>query len=952
MDPNLIAKMHADSLLGKSPAPTHLLITREGNSELPPISWPCNGPSAPPTVHPPSDWPSSNPSSAPTDSSPPPMIQGRQKSHCPTSTGQSPTNNIELGTPTTQSPSDVQSPVYMQPSGTYPQPPFWPPDLIGVITEVANTPSPAPVKPEFVFDFTNEAAEKNFLVLSKYDFDVEKAIRAQAGSPVGYGSEFRPTHQLEKVFSRHPNWLRMKSILENGSDWPLEDLDYETRLSDLEEALQFGNHKGASLKPELLEKLITKDVTKGFAFLLPRSKITRIPGALMAPMNIMNQKTIDEHGNIIGKDRLTHDQSFKFSSGTSVNSRVIKDQLLPCKFGNALRRLINWAVAARLKYPDKPIVACKIDYDSAYRRCHISGKVATQTCTQLPELDLAIMSLRLTFGGAPGPYEWGVISEAICDLAIAILQHDDWNPSELHAPGQDLVPPKHLMDSSIPLGQARELIVDIPVNPRGTADVYIDDTVGLAVDIEGSGNDTRLERAILLAIHVTARELHPSEPVLRATMAALTKLLAEARCEEIKPVLGWILDFHRLIASLPKNKFVAWSEAIQDMITRGNTTADELECNIGRMGHLGMILPSIHHFLSRLRDLHRRATSVNRRSVPIPEVCQEDLKLMLFFLEQAHNGISFNLIAYRRPTHVYRSDSCPIGLGGYSHEGWAWRFYIPLFLRYRASNNLLEHIASIITVWIDIIMGRLKEGDCSLSMTDSSTSEGWSRKTNFPEDGEDPIQATIRIEVARSHAMRLMKHGIKDYSQWFPGKENDVADALSRDDDRSDEELTHILRTFVPSQVPKHFEIVPLPNEISSWLTSLLQRLPVKEQLREKHTRTKLGRGAGGSNGVNLSDSKIFFSSPLTEQTESGSSVPLPLLCDKPDIRDQLGIHWLRAQSEVPSHLWFRPSGTMECQTPQRMMMGNLADFYLANSGGTETKTQIPNNKKPSPSAC
>jgi hypothetical protein len=37
-------------------------------------------------------------------------------------------------------------------------------------------------------------------------------------------------------------------------------------------------------------------------------------------------------------------------------------------------------------------------------------------------------------------------------------------------------------------------------------------------------------------------------------------------------------------------------------------------------------------------------------------------------------------------------------------------------------------------------------------MTDSTTSEGWLRKSNFIKDDEDPIQATIRIEVARLHA--------------------------------------------------------------------------------------------------------------------------------------------------------------------------------------------------------
>jgi hypothetical protein len=43
------------------------------------------------------------------------------------------------------------------------------------------------------------------------------------------------------------------------------------------------------------------------------------------------------------------------------------------------------------------------------------------------------------------------------------------------------------------------------------------------------------------------------------------------------------------------------------------------------------------------------------------------------------------------------SDSCPAGLEGYSHEGFAWRFYLPDDLKFRASNYLLEHLAAIIS---------------------------------------------------------------------------------------------------------------------------------------------------------------------------------------------------------------------------------------------------------------
>jgi hypothetical protein len=135
--------------------------------------------------------------------------------------------------------------------------------------------------------------------------------------------------------------------------------------------------------------------------------------------------------------------------------------------------------------------------------------------------------------------------------------------------------------------------------------------------------------------------------------------------------------------------------------------------------------------------------SETRGQIKINEQCTEDLQFLLFVLGKCHQGIDLNLIAFRQPTHIYRSDSCLAGLGRYSHKGFAWQFYLPDKLKFHASNNLLEHLAAIIMPWIDIIAGYLKKGDCALSMTNSTTSEGWLRKSNFIEDGKDPIQATI-----------------------------------------------------------------------------------------------------------------------------------------------------------------------------------------------------------------
>ena len=142
----------------------------------------------------------------------------------------------------------------------------------------------------------------------------------------------------------------MEDILTNGSKWPLEEVSEASRTSDLQDALTFGNHKGASKKTDLLLKLIDKDVKYGYSVPIPLESVTRIPGLEMAPMNIMAQNTIGEFGRVVPKDRLTHDQSWKWGSGTTVNSLIRKELLQECRYGFCIRRIVNWAIAARRTY--------------------------------------------------------------------------------------------------------------------------------------------------------------------------------------------------------------------------------------------------------------------------------------------------------------------------------------------------------------------------------------------------------------------------------------------------------------------------------------------------------------------------------------------------------------------------------------------------------------------------
>ena len=210
-------------------------------------------------------------------------------------------------------------------------------------------------------------------------------------------------------------------------------------------------------------------------------------------------------------------------------------------------------------------------------------------------------------------------------------------------------------------------------------------------------------------------------------MVAKNKLLAEGGLSETQVILGWLFNFWTLTISLPDHKFIARTTAIQKMIMSKRTTSKDLDTTILRMGRVGFVIPWVYYSLGRLRSLHYH--SKNRRFITVKDMCMKDLELMKEILAKAKIGIDMNLLACLAPDQTYYSDLCPAGLRGYSDQGHAWRFYVPSHLQFQATNNLLEYLAKIITPWIGLLPGRLERGDCTLSMTDSTTAEGWMRKS-------------------------------------------------------------------------------------------------------------------------------------------------------------------------------------------------------------------------------
>ena len=818
----------------------------------------------------------------------------------------------------------------------------WPQDLISTIKELSVATPVTPSKSKFSFEVSDIAATDNWQILSDSGFCLGTALTQDSDSITRYGSEFKSHKLLRKIFHKHPLWKRLKLILKRGIKFPLEHTSIEIRKLDLASAIEFGNHKGIEKHPTIFTDLVNTDVQKGFALIIPFDKLTQLPGALLCPMNVIEQHTISDMGEIIDKQRACHDLSFPFPpSDTSVNSRVRKDDLQPCMFGHCIVRIIHYIIALRLNHPNMPILIQKIDFKSAYHRAHLNHETAIQCCSRYQQF--ALIPLRAVFGGSPCPSEWSIISECAADLSNIILNHDGWNPSDTRSPNQTKIAAPQLLDSSQPFEPALPTVVTITTEKHGKTDVYIDDLITIT-----TATDDNIERtncAAPLSIHVIGRPVDPKETIRRDDLLCFRKLQAEARLEETKVVLGWLINTRTLCISLPHHKFKAWTTQLMTIVRDGKTSRKELHSLLGRLTHLNTIIPHILHFLGRIRSLCISAT--RRRFVFLKRVHKEDLLLLNSFMSKAHKGINMNLLSFRRPTHVYCSDACPQGLGGFNNKGVAWRWQLPEDLRNKATINMLEHAASIVGPWFDLLTHNLPPLSCTLSLTDSTTSAGWLRRSNFKENDESDDHQLAKLTLSRSHAKRFLDHEVKEYSQWFPGHENVIADSLSRDFHLSSNTLTLLLHSKFPTQLPPHFKIHPLPQEIVSWLSAWLRQMPELKQSPEQHQMSNLARGNVGFPSSSQSISKTIHSyESSTDSTEFSSCLRSPTPSELQNIQNE-GFHrWLKARSVVPWTMYHRPIGITNLKTQDSTPTINLHCFYNDSMQAIKARTRLHNTKK------
>ena len=289
--------------------------------------------------------------------------------------------------------------------------------------------------PNFKFEVSEEAALFNWNLLQSNNFNFNNLLNQEKKSVTSYGSEFKNSSQLNDLLKSHPQWLDLKDKLNNGSSFPLEEIQEDLRANNIDAAFERGNHKSAIKYEEFLAKAIEKETKKGWLIITPEDKYKEVPGLVLSPMGVVEHLGVIASGKFKEKLRVTHDLSFPGAhSDESLNSTVMKEELQPFMFGHALLCLIHYIVNLRARYPNKIICIWKEDLKSAYRRMHLNSITAYKSAVRVKIRGKShiFISARLPFGGSPCPNDFCLLSDMITDTINDLLGRENWNHKEVH----------------------------------------------------------------------------------------------------------------------------------------------------------------------------------------------------------------------------------------------------------------------------------------------------------------------------------------------------------------------------------------------------------------------------------------------------------------------------------------------------------------------------------------
>jgi hypothetical protein len=168
-----------------------------------------------------------------------------------------------------------------------------------------------------------------------------------------------------------------------------------------------------------------------------------------------------------------------------------------------------------------------------------------------------------------------------------------------------------------------------PPRPFGAGYMFVDDGHAVAVDIRN--NVVRAQVCVFTLVDTLERANFLEEYIAFDPMLEGEKTNVLGRPQDIKLVLGWVVDTRRLLASLPPEKYAAWTSELETAIAAKGTNKKSLEKLLGRLSQAATVIPLACFYLGRfyyklkLFDSDFKSISWNK----------SDYKYLRIFLKQA-----------------------------------------------------------------------------------------------------------------------------------------------------------------------------------------------------------------------------------------------------------------------------------------------------------------------------
>ena len=123
------------------------------------------------------------------------------------------------------------------------------------------------------------------------------------------------------------------------------------------------------------------------------------------------------------------------------------------------------------------------------------------------------------------------------------------------------------------------MMVDTETDEFGESEVFLDNLLSAFPDLSEDHME-RCSLAPLLALDTVSRPVQADKPLPWDAMLAIEKALAEGTQAEIQIVLGWLIDMHQLLISLPQEKFNQWIAELNVALDTAQRNGHLRHCNL------------------------------------------------------------------------------------------------------------------------------------------------------------------------------------------------------------------------------------------------------------------------------------------------------------------------------------------------------------------------------------